>query len=63
MLYSEETLCKEIQWEYSLPKWKILRLIDNYKARGEYELLCRSIEQRNTNIKKECQLCFSILGQ
>lgn len=46
MLYSESTVCNEIRWEYGYTKTKALEIINEYKARGRYELLCRLIECR-----------------
>lgn len=48
MLYPENVICNEIRWEYGLPKYKAMDLIDQYKFRGEYGLLCRLIENRKS---------------
>ena len=54
MFYPETVVCNEIRWEYGLPKWKALRLIDIYKANGQYELLCHLIETRKAVPKERC---------
>lgn len=55
MLYDETVVCNEIRWEYGLPKWKALRLIDRYKQSGEYGTLCRLIQTRHSISKEECE--------
>lgn len=53
MLYPESVVCNELRWEYGIPKWKAVALIEKYKARGEYAVLCRLIEKRNAIVREE----------
>ena len=54
MLYPESAVCDELRWEYGIPKWKALRLIQRYKDAGKYEQLCRLIEHRKSISREEC---------
>lgn len=53
MLYPESVVCAELRWEYGLPKWRALELIQKYKARNEYAVLCRLVEVRNSILREE----------
>lgn len=53
MLYPESVVCNELRWEYGLPKWKALALIQKYKSQDEYAVLCRLIEIRNSILREE----------
>lgn len=48
MLYTEDTVCNELRWEYGYTKKKALEIIDGYKSKGMYGLLCRLIEYRRS---------------
>lgn len=54
MLYPESVICNELRWEYGIPKWRALRVIERYKMKGEYERLCHLIERRKSISRKEC---------
>lgn len=52
MLYREDTILNELMWEYEMPYQNSLNLIEVYKQKRKYGLLCRLIEIRDS-IKQE----------
>lgn len=53
MIFSIDTVCKELRWEYGYTKKKAMQIIKDYEAQGKYEFLCYLITKRkNSELKR-----------
>jgi hypothetical protein len=58
MVYPEPIAIKEIQWEYNCTKEKAQSIVDTYKDKGRYHVLCHLLQIRES--LKGCELCTRI---
>lgn len=53
MIFSIDTVYKELRWEYGYTKKKAMQIIKDYEAQGKYEFLCYLITKRkNSELKR-----------
>lgn len=48
MIYTEQILLNELQWEYNLSPDVAQGIIQSYKQEHKYEDLCQNIEHRDS---------------
>lgn len=48
LIYTEQILLNELQWEYNLSPDVAQGIIQSYKQEHKYEDLCQSIEHRDS---------------